>query len=224
MHRRRFLKLASSLALAHFARVEAQNVGIPKPSPTKDARRLICRWQELKRGKFICELTETNSEPLNFSQLFVNGRQEILARFPDADPSGTSNYVAAVRFLPQGLIFPDFGSDTDSGSSVAIEFDPATFTQKRWAKPEEAVLRLKKDGGDLRIPIRAVDYDRNLIWCAPEDRLSSSLLHTVPLFYVENVYEELNAPHEWYLSRQDGILYYRPPTDVDMRVALVQAA
>jgi len=29
-------------------------------------------------------------------------------------------------------------------------------------------------------------------------------------FYVENVFEDLDAPGEWYLDRREGKLYYMP--------------
>ena len=32
-------------------------------------------------------------------------------------------------------------------------------------------------------------------------------------FYAYNLLEELDAPGEWYLDRQKGLLYFYPPSD-----------
>ncbi len=42
-------------------------------------------------------------------------------------------------------------------------------------------------------------------------------------FYIENVFEELDAPGEWYLDQKAGVLYYMPEEGVDMRSARVEA-
>jgi hypothetical protein len=34
-------------------------------------------------------------------------------------------------------------------------------------------------------------------------------------FYVENVFEELDAPGEWFLDSREGKLYYMPEPGVD---------
>ena len=43
-------------------------------------------------------------------------------------------------------------------------------------------------------------------------------------FYVENVFEELDAPGEWYLDEVEGALYYLPTEDVDLATAIVEVA
>ncbi|HKU19526.1 MAG TPA: hypothetical protein VJQ50_00830 [Terriglobales bacterium] len=41
-------------------------------------------------------------------------------------------------------------------------------------------------------------------------------------FFIENVFEELNAPHEWYLDRERGLLYFFPAPGTDMQTAVVE--
>jgi hypothetical protein len=43
-------------------------------------------------------------------------------------------------------------------------------------------------------------------------------------FFIENVFEELDAPGEWYLDREQGVLYYMPAEGVDLGSALVEAS
>jgi hypothetical protein len=222
VRRRQFLELAGCAFVLHCVPRRATLAETANPNLPPDARRLTCHWQQLKHGKYISDLNETGSGPRSFTQLFVNGRRQIPARFPGSEPSGAPTYISAIRFLPRGAFVPDCELGVDVNSLVGIEFNPATFSQKRWSKPDEAVLCLKTAVGDLRMHIYAIDYDRNFIWCGQVGGLRPLDLQTVPRFYVENVYEELNAPREWYLNRQEGILYYRPADDIDMSTALFQ--
>ncbi len=38
-------------------------------------------------------------------------------------------------------------------------------------------------------------------------------------YYFYNIFEELDAPGEWYLDRENGILYFYPPNDCDLSTA-----
>jgi hypothetical protein len=42
--------------------------------------------------------------------------------------------------------------------------------------------------------------------------------------FVENIFEELDAPGEWFHNAKTGILYYFPPKDVDLKAAIVEVA
>jgi hypothetical protein len=42
-------------------------------------------------------------------------------------------------------------------------------------------------------------------------------------FFIENVFEELDAPSEWYLDGNQGILYYIPEAGEDLKTAPVEA-
>jgi hypothetical protein len=41
--------------------------------------------------------------------------------------------------------------------------------------------------------------------------------------YVENIFEELDAPGEWFLNRKTHVLYYYPPANVDLSTASIEA-
>jgi len=42
------------------------------------------------------------------------------------------------------------------------------------------------------------------------------------IVFVENVFEELDAPSEWYLDRANSVLYFYPPTGLDLENAVVE--
>lgn len=212
------------VGLGPYAEVMTRSFGLDASQSSGARRRLSCHWQERKHGSFICDLSDGNQGPFNFTSLFVDGRREILARFPDANPDGTANYLEGTRFLPPGVILPDFDDDISSQRLLAIEFDPVTFTQKRWGSPEEAILVLNQGDKDIRIPVHSMDYDHNLIWCIPDVHTNSIDMKLAPRFYVENLYEELTAPREWYLDRGHSYLFYRPTEGTNMQVAQVEVS
>jgi len=221
LKRRNFLKLGLSSALVYLAGETTH--AMPLGSPTTSGRqRLSCRWEARKKGKYICDLSAATSAPFLFTQMFVNGEKEVRARFPDVDSSGASQYLYATRVLPPNFIRPDF--DDGSQDAIGIEFDPATFSQKRWAKPEEAIVYVRHQGGDVAVAMRTIDYDRNILWCTPESAASVLVPNSAPQFYIENVYEETNAVHEWYLFRDTGTLYYLPPSTLDINSAVIEMA
>jgi hypothetical protein len=222
LKRRNFLKLGSSSALACFTGKVIHAMPFGDTSATAGRQRIPCKWEARKKGKYICDLSLTNTGPFNFTQMFVNGTREVRARFPDVDPSGANRYITAVRVLPFDSIRPDFGDDDKN--VIGIEFDPATFSHKRWGTPEEAVLCVRHEGGDVAIAVRSIDYDRNILWCSPESQHSILTPDSVPQFYVENVYEEANAIHEWYLFRDSGVMYYLPPHTLDMDTVVIEMA
>ncbi len=199
-------------------------------------RKLSCQWQARKKSKYICDLTAGNSGSFAFTQLFVNGKRQVRARYPDYDRSDRGKgYISAVRAIPAGTSSPDPQPDTDAATPnqgvIGIEFDPDTFTQKRWGKPEEAILHIfsEEDYGNLQWQIRSIDYDRNLIWFSHGGHQMGESWSASPTavgkgsrFFVDNVYEEMNAPQEWYLSGQNGTLYYRPEENLDLEKALIE--
>jgi len=69
-------------------------------------RRLTCRWKPFRDGIMMCELPEVKSGELGFTQLFVGGKRQIMARYPNYDASepGVSGYVHAAGPLPDVLV------------------------------------------------------------------------------------------------------------------------
>lgn len=75
---------------------------------------------------------------------------------------------------------------------------------------------------ESRMPIKSIDVSagtvhlakRSKFWLASEfDRSKGAR------YYVENVFEALNTPGQWYLDRSEGMLYYYPLPGEDWRKA-----
>jgi hypothetical protein len=201
-------------------------------------RKLDCQWRPYKDGIMMCDLPAAKAGELDFTQLFVNGKRQIRARFPNYDNSvpGESGYI-----YPQGSIpdeakapFPDPNADMTFGgiSPRGIIFEARSFTTRRWATPGEAVIHIFQNyhWGNFQWTIRAIDYTNKRIWfgrgghqISPKAKAGSILVDRSSQFFIENVFEELDAPGEWYLDKDKGVLYYMPAASVDLKTALVEA-
>lgn len=199
--------------------------------------RLACDWKPYRDGIVMAEIPGVKEGKLDFDQLFVNGNRQILARYPDFDNSdpGKSGYVDAAGGIPDTLQCPLPGPDDDmtfsGGVPRGIRFTPASFTARRWAKPGEAVMHIYQASywGNLQWRVRTIDYPRHVVWFGDGGWQIGAKWYDQPAeldstsrFFIENVFEELDAPGEWYLDRAEGILYYKPAPGVDLKSALVE--
>ena len=202
------------------------------------SRTLDGRWNPFRDGILMCDLPAVRNGGLRFTQLFVNGRRQIPARFPNRDDSkpGRTGYINPRGPIPSDRKDPKPGLNDDmtfsGGAPRGLLFDPATFTAKRWARPEEAVIHIFQgwEWGNMQWRLKAVDYDGQALWFGEGGFQMGAKYFEDPAkiekesrFFVENVFEELDAPGEWYLDVRAGILYYKPAPGTDMARALVQA-
>ena len=141
--------------------------------------------------------------------LFVNGRRQVLARYPNIDSS-------------QPIL--------DGYSSLAAV--QAEARAKSWKHPALADLRaLHCDawgGASFKVTGLNADGTLGLSWVGDNNRASACPNPSQPLdpnhVVVENVLEELDAPGEWYYDQGAGTLYYYPPSGTNLSAASVQTA
>jgi len=215
--------------------------------------RLACRWEPFRDGLWKAGIPGAENGALVFNQLFINGKRQIRARYPNYEAtnplkSGPGWINAAPRRgLPEGKYqYRPFAADWQRMVAEnflpheEFSFDPATFSQKRWAHPEEAVVHAMAaypqfgstiaDWGSLHYRARGVDWDAHTIrlgaggWQVSQVHSGGASITEQSRFYVENVFEELDAPHEWYLDSRVGVLYYYPPEGLDLASAVVEVA
>lgn len=203
-------------------------------------RALACSWQPFRDGIFVCDLPEVQEEGLFFTQLFANGKRQIRARYP--------NYEKVVEDRDAGYTFPaaaiaEDGADPqpdpdsdmvyDCEPDRGIVFDPESFTGKRWARPQEAVIHIFQYAywGNLQWHLKEINYETQEIWFGSGGQqmgakwcTSGSRIGERSRFYIENVFEELDAPLEWYLDREEGKLYWMPEAGVDPHTAVIEVS
>jgi hypothetical protein len=141
------------------------------------------------------------AQNLKVDQLFLNGKRQILARYP--------NYVE--NQILNGYDANCIGPARASKWSNCTE-GPGYFRAlhpNMWGG--ESFIITGKDGGNT-ISDQPV-YD-NANWAAPHPTYRM----------VENIFEELDAPGEWYYSKSTGKLYFYPPAGANLGTDTVELA
>lgn len=136
---------------------------------------------------------------LEMDVLLVNGKPMRMARYPNYDPGAR--------------IFNGTFAEADSPQRVAL-----------WKNPAGGFLHALHDRmwGDMHFRITGKQGGRLTLeggWqnnrpSPPHDRYK----------FVENIFEELDAPGEWYLDRKENVLYLYPEPGTDLSRATVEAA
>ena len=135
---------------------------------------------------------------LEIDQLFINGVRQIMARYPNYDPD---------QRMMHG-----YAADAFSKERAARWSDPAggymhAMHPAHWGDVHFQIIGKKPDG--------SLDYEGG--W----QNNRGSAMHQEHRF-VENIFEELDAPGEWFHRKKTGLLYYFPTTGTDLKTAKVE--
>jgi hypothetical protein len=158
---------------------------------------LHLHWTVYKNGIYQAALPARWPTVPDIDQLFINGEAQHMARYPNYDPTD--------------VIYHGTASDVLSPDRV-----------KTWSNPEGGYVHGLHQNmwGSLDYRITGSDGQGNLTleggWQNNRPAGMSSRYR-----FVENVFEELDAPGEWYLNRQTRTLYVMPPAGVSLQNAVI---
>jgi parallel beta-helix repeat protein len=140
-------------------------------------------WKEVPGTNFVRTVVPLS---VYFTQLFVNGDRRPRARFPDRV------YDRALNDSKLGFIF--HGNDIDPN----------------WQNLEDANLVMFHSWTASRHYIAKV-VNKTVLFTNPTWFPAGQFAkQSGKRYYIENVYEALNSPGEWYLNRKTGELTYYP--------------
>src|SRR4029077_15260807 len=109
--------------------------------------------------------------------------------------------------------------------------DPSTFSKRKWSKLEDAEIHIFQAAywGNLQWNIKGIDLATNSIWFGNGGQQigakwskSPAVLNQKSLFFIDNVFEELDAPGEWFLDKKKNLLYYYPDPETNLQNAVVE--
>lgn len=169
--------------------------GNEKPVISGGAK-LDLTWTEYKNGIMKASVPAT----LTTDQLFVNGRRQHMARYPNYDPNA--------RY------FNGFAADCFGKERAA-----------RWADPAGGFIHAmhRSHWGDFHYVITGKDAEGNVTYEGGWQNNRRMGMHQQHRF-VENIFEELDAPGEWFLDSKKHVLYFMPPAALDLDKALIETA
>jgi PDZ domain/Right handed beta helix region len=152
-------------------------------------------WAPYKDGIYQAKVPDDQVT----EELFVNGERQILARYP--------NFDASAQY------FNGFAEDAISKERTA-----------RWADPAGGYFHAmhKALWGGFTWLITGKDANGEVTKEGGWQNNREGKIHEKYRF-VENIFEELDAPGEWFLNRKTHTLYFYPPAGLDLRKAVIEA-
>ena len=155
------------------------------------------KWRPYRDGIMMAKVSP---DFVAIDQLFINGKRQHMARYPNFDPDA--------RF---------FGGT--SGDAIAPE------RVKTWSNPTGGYMHALHSSmwGSKHYRIAGADTEGKLKlqggWQENRgggfDKFFRGGYHKRYLF-VENVFEELDSPGEWYFDRKEHTLYLKPELNADL--------
>ena len=158
-----------------------------------------------------------------FRQLYVNGKKAIRARMPNLKSNGDHNFFRLNKVDSTGSAFLLNSSDvksTDWKNPKKVEI----HLMIAWA---ESILRLDKisqQGNTFKFEPQ--DPERGRLFRRKYPMLGTAFMSNPPkqqVYYLENAYEFIDQPGEWYLDESTNTLYYKAREGESMGTANVVA-
>lgn len=171
----------------------------PNEKPVITGGRKINGWKRAERDLWMAEVPEAKTGTLNFRQLFINGERCRRARLPN---SGVYKIVKGAKPAEQSFCF-------DAGN-----------IKKDWKNLKDVEIVVLQYWMESRLRISRVDEVNQTVTFTGGSWRS---LTWSTGYYVENLFEGLDEPGEWYLNRSSGIVYYKAKPGEDLIKAEVIA-
>lgn len=157
---------------------------------------LALDWEPYASGIFQAKTTGD----LEIDQLFVNGKRQHMARYPNFDSEiRPYNGFAADAFSPERA--------------------------SRWGDPTGGYIHAMHSAhwGGYHYRITGKNPDGTVAYEGGWQNNRQMGMHDEHRF-VENIFEELDAPGEWFHQQKTQTLYYYPTEDVDIDTAKIEIA
>ena len=194
-----FLPEPLELGPADRGRPGAPNLWLAYPGerPVLSGGAPVTAWRPYRGRIMVADVAHLAS--LDFDQLYYAGRRCPLARVPNLDPQH-----------PRTGGWAYCGPWVERGSKTLLRYRPQDFDPTRWANPQDAQVDIFPwmNWTNNVIRIAAVDPQEHVLTLVSN---TSYQMDPGNRFYVRNVFEELDAPGEWYLDRAGKLLYFWPP-------------
>ncbi len=158
--------------------------------------KLDLKWDNYQAGIFKA----TTPAGLVIDQLFIDGKRQQMARYPNYDASKPT------------AAYQGFAADAFSNERAAKWADPAggyihAMHVSRWGGYEYRITGKNADGS---IAYEGGWQNNRQMGMHKEFRM------------VENIFEELDAPGEWYHNAKTNTLYFKPESNIDLVKSVVE--
>jgi hypothetical protein len=158
-------------------------------------------WSAYKNNIMQANVPTSVASGLSVDVLFLNGQRQVLARYPNYDPTKLTT------------AFQGIANDYTSSSRVS-----------KWShSPVGGFVHAMhtSDWGSQHYVIKSASGG-TLSYDGPYCNGRASGMSGSGM--VENILDELDAPGEWYFDKTAGVLYFYPPQGTDLASASIEVA
>ena len=153
-------------------------------------RKIVGSWRPYNGEIMVCSIEEVKAGKWNFKQLFVNGKRQVRARVPSE-----GHYVTE-----------------EALSGTSFKFREGDF--KRWRNLNDVEVVVFHSWNESRLLVSELDEEERIAkFLDPKAKHRIGWQHP-NRYYIDNVFEGLQSPGEWYLDKHTGELYYWPVDDI----------
>lgn len=175
----------------------------PGEVPVLSGGRAIAGWRKAEGQLWVAEVPEAK-KGWNPRQLFVGGERQIRARTPNFDPARPT--TGGWAFVQKPPAPP--GKGKPQAEKDRFHFKEGDIAP--WPRSPEPEVHIFPAWGWVNaiLSVDKVDHENRVVHvkngnCTQELRPGNR-------YFVENVFEALDTPGEWFLDRAEGRLYYWP--------------
>ena len=213
--------LASPLVFTHQEKIREDQRLILKAYEQEEVtlsggQKFICDWKKYKDHIWMAQLPKGEGIAYNFDQLFINGKRQTKARYPK-----------------KGLL--SLASEEKTPwPHESIKYNPETFPKKQWDGVKNAILHIfpMNYWGNLQWEVKSIDSETSTIYLGKGGYQINDVMQGIDAtgiderskFFVENLFEALEEPGEWYLDKENALLYVIPEEDIQLQKALIEAS
>ncbi len=172
--------------------------------PVFSGGRRITGWTPGANGMWTASVPDATTG-WTFRQLFVNGEARRRARTPN---EGFYRVTG----------FPDGGREVNYHTpSQRFQFKPGDI-DPHWTNLDDVEVIVYHFWTDSHLPIQSIDATTNIVTFKHKTGkvFTDDFTADGARYIVENVFEALDQPGEWYLNHRTGTLYYKPMPREDM--------
>ncbi len=167
-------------------------------------KQLSLNWEPWKKGIYCATLADEQLTVID--QLYVNGKRKVMARYPNRNGKNVFDAWDLSHSIKEN-------PETDL-------FNPERI--QRWKNPEGAYIHAMHASlwGDMHWIVTGTEHGK-LVYEGGWQNNRPSAMHPVYRM-IENVFEELDEPGEWFYDKSRRMLYYFPEADEDLEKAKIE--
>ncbi|QHT69676.1 hypothetical protein GXP67_25025 [Rhodocytophaga rosea] len=169
----------------------------PNEKVTIHGGKAITGWKKYKKDIWIAQVPEAKQGTWSFRQLYVNGTLKQRARIPNQG-------FLRVKGFPDGGPEVHYHTDCQRFEYANQDINPA------WTNLTDVEVIVYHFWTDSHLPIQSINSKNRIVTFKHKAGkvFTNDFTKEGARYIVENVWEGLDTPGEWYLNKKTGLLYY----------------